>query len=581
MVAGRTFIVSLLLAGMIPLISAAGQAEELPFSVVTYPTGGIREPENMTGFSRMGFDGFYYNGYWEWEDPEMIEEWCVPFSLACAENNMSFIAGLYWYWVRGEEFDYSLAVNQFGEAAKTMPSPVSEGWWKHMMEDPAVYVANLSLHYPIWGIVWDTEFYGPDAFERGYYSYDQEAIGNFANDTQTDIPSLDANRGREWLEQNGLLEEFQSWQEHKSYLLAKGVAEKVHRINPDFTLGLFPLFEDWWQMALLKGFGTYTPAAAWTGWNTYDGISRYYAQKLQSELEERDINFTFAGGIGRWIPLSRKETAVRYCDASWWYGTTPSWAKEGNKVVREYIYLNQTHADMLAPISFGPDVYAHPYRAPDGIVSVMMAPYEDGKTLFDDFRLLTDRQTIRIPEEYGLNPDSPGKEPLESPDPVIPAGDLPCLVYGMDEMELARTGLWYLTNELKNLTTFYSAAGLGNLSTVHEALAIAEATSDPRDAVDILMSARDEAYDLVLQRASYAIENPGNITVPPSAAGNLWIADLKISKGQLDKGRVYVYEGMHEWYMAGEGVMAPVVSTLLLVILALRSGIRRDSRICC
>jgi len=571
---------AVLLATSMILSSACGvYAQQLPFSMVYYPAGwGFWLPSNMSGFREIGFDAFYYNGYWQWDDPDAIRRWAVPFSLACAENNMSFVAGLYWYWVRGEEFEYAHAVDQFGYRMDTQPSPVSDDWWREMMEAPAVYLANLSLFYPIWGVVWDTEDYSRsvggvwvDVFQRGMYSFDDEAMEGYARDTGRSIPDLSLSQRRDWLRSNGLLEEFQDWEANRTYQLAKRMADRVYQVNPDFNLGLFPLDNDWWQLAVLKGFSAHRPVGAWTGAgsraDTYQGISRGLAESLRSVLEEKNISATLVAGVGPWIRLSKKETAVRFCDATWFYGTIPKWAEDEIRVVRRYIYFNQTHANMLPSISFGPDVYAHPYLSPDGKVSFVLGPHESGKTLTEGIKLLTSSDVICIPDDYGTNRNASITR-LIGPDPTVSPERLPCLVYGMDETDLLRTGIWYLTNELSNLSLFYSGAGLGELPRIQDALEYASTTgtTDPHSTLQVLLDTREEVYKEVLEEINRVIEEPGNISVPAGAKAKAWLANLFISKGQEGNGQSYVYGSLEDWYAAGEEI--PIVG-LFAVLFAL------------
>ena len=558
-------------------------SQQLPFSMVYYPAGwGFWQPSNMSGFRQIGFDAFYYNGYWEWDNPDAIKRWAVPFSVACAENNMTFIAGLYWYWCRGEEFDYSRAVDQFGNKMDTQPSPVSEDWWREMMEAPAVYLANLSLFYPIWGVVWDTEDYSRavggvwvDFFQRGMYSFDDEAMEGYARDTGRTIPDLPLARRRDWLRSNGLLEEFQEWEVNRTYQLAKRVADRVYVINPEFNLGLFPIEEDWWLLAILKGFSTHKPVGAWTGASsgadTYQGISRGLAESLRSMLEERNINATLVAGVGGWIRISKKETAVRFCDATWFYGTIPKWAEDEIRVVRQYIYFNQTHANMLPSINFGPEFYTDPYLSPDGKVSMVIASYNSaGKP--EEIKLLTPSDIIYFPDDYGTNRNASTVR-LEGPNPRLSSERIPCLLYGMSEEDLLRTGIWYLENELSNLSLFYSGVGLGRLMQVERALnyASTNATTDPQSTLQVLLDTRGEAYREILEAINRVMEEPGNLSIPTLARGKAWLADLFISKGQEGLGQSYIYSSLEAWYAVVDRISLTGLLVLFVGVLRRRA----------
>jgi hypothetical protein len=140
------------------LVTSCAAADELPFSIAVYRSGDIRL-DNLSNLRSYGFDGYYFNGHWgyEYTSPGWHQRNFPPWAEACAENNITFIAGQYWSWGGKTNFSYSTAVDQFGNVEAHIASPVSSVWWEKIVRDGAVCIARLSLEYPIWGIIWDMD----------------------------------------------------------------------------------------------------------------------------------------------------------------------------------------------------------------------------------------------------------------------------------------------------------------------------------------------------------------------------------------------------------------------------------------
>ena len=542
--------------------STAVLSSELPFSIAVYRSGDITldGPKNLTAVREMGFDAYYYNAHWAYEitNPGWHQRNLPPWIEACEQNNMTFIAGQYYTWGGNAPFDYATAVDQFGNVEPTTPSPVSTGWWEHIIEEGAVYLANLSLHYPIWGAIWDVELYDHDAFKHKYYSYDDEAIRGFANDTGADIPPLSPGRRRDWLRENGLLEDFQSWEENRAYELAKGVAEKVHAINPNFVLGFFPVQDVWFHWALLRGFGTpEAPAGAWTGWQTYGGISEKHAQDLKSRIREQGIDAQFVVGIGG-ATLTNFEQSVRRCEAFWVYtfGNLGQHFEDLIGILREHVYFGRTHPDILPECSLGPDIAARPYRGPDGQVTLALDEHEGGTVLKENITILTQENAVLIGERNLT------EITLASPNPAISTGNLPCLVSGITELDLYSTEFFYLERELAQVLDYYHGNGLGDLGSLADKLELArqQAEGNVSRAVETLLEARESAYEAILETVT---DLSGEFSPPPEATTKFWLADLKISKGQVRQGRMYLYDGLSTWYSADESLVIVAFASAL------------------
>ena len=549
------------------LMAASPVLASLPFSIAVYRPSGITldGPKNLSTLREIGFDGYYFNGHWAYEfsSPGWHDRNFPAWAEACAENNMTFIAGQYWVYGRELPFYYSTAVDQFGNVEPTTPSPISSGWWRNMIEAAAVHIANLSLRYPIWGIIWDFELYDHKAFKHKYYSFDDEALQGFAEDTGYEIPRLEPSQRRDWLRNNGLLEEFQRWEENRAYELAKDVADKVHAINPKLVLGLFPLEDVWFHWAVLKGFGTpEAPAGAWTGWQTYGGCSEEMATSFKERIREKGIHADFVVGLAG-ADLAPFEESVRNSEAVWIYpfGEVSPGLQTRISIVRRYLYFNQTHLNRLEVFSVGPDVSARPYGGPAGIVSMILAPYEGGKTLNPSINFTTDGSVVLVCQE-NLAPVV-----ISGPSISVRSEDLPCLIYGLKEEDLTRMKVEFTRRELTDLQRYYSSAGLGDLTEVLSALdfAAGKADTDP-EVASRLIQAREAAYDEAASVLSTVLQQPGSLTVPPAAKTKLWLGSLMMSKNRMGQGRMYLYDGLRTWYSVDEAL--PYSSILVSVLAA-------------
>jgi len=259
-------------------------------------------------------------------------ETIVTHSLEAAEYNMTYIVGLY-YEASPQSFNYTRAVTKYGCTEPYKASPVDRRYWDRVMEEPALAVANLSTHYPIWGIAWDFEPYLSKESSR-LYSFDEPALEAFANISGSKILSLPAHQSYYWLKANGLLEAYETWQRETAYSFARDLEEKVHSINPNLSLGLL-CFQEWkWtHWAVLEGFNSSTaPLTAWTE-ETYGGFTQEIFDRLQQAFSQHRLNgYILPGRCSRmssdpgeaWTMVTNLAHAMREADSVWvfLYGST-------------------------------------------------------------------------------------------------------------------------------------------------------------------------------------------------------------------------------------------------------------------
>ncbi len=194
-------------------------------------------------------------------------------------------------------FNYTDALHKSRVVEPRTPSPVDQTWWDKTILEPALAIANPSLHYPIWGIVWDIELYGHAAILRTDYSYDLLAVHKFANASNITVPPLEVKGGYQWLKENRLLKAYHNWIEDAVYQMARKTEKAVHSINPKLNLGLLGTEDSWHHWAILRGFNS--PTASVTAWGErcYGSWEGNAVEYFQNKFKEYHLNGKYIPGI--------------------------------------------------------------------------------------------------------------------------------------------------------------------------------------------------------------------------------------------------------------------------------------------
>ena len=103
----------------------------------------------------IGFDAVYAPANAVTDHASARARW-INGSLEADQNGLLYLCGPF-YMSGLPPIEYEHAVDSGGHRDRRRPSPVDEEYWTMVMEDIALAIANLSLHYPISGVVWDTE----------------------------------------------------------------------------------------------------------------------------------------------------------------------------------------------------------------------------------------------------------------------------------------------------------------------------------------------------------------------------------------------------------------------------------------
>ncbi len=559
---------------------------------------------NYSLLGRLGFDAVYEPMNWRSGVDELyprIEEE----TLEAAANGMFYIPEPR-YRPR-PEFNFTYAVNEHGAVQESTPSPLDEEYWIKYMEEPGVAIANLSLAYPVWGIVWDMEVYYRHWKwkEWTYYSYtyDSDAIRRFAEEKDEDIPDLPASERREWLETRGLLDDYQLWQEETVRGFARRTAERIREINPDLYLGTLG-YQDvcWWFLSILEGFSCEErPVMAWHE-DTYGGYGTQEINDNHDAFAERRMNAKVIPGLWTYqIPpfklLMNMESAARYEYAStpdgefwttyngsfwifprgadpWRLGTESGYIK-AFELLETQIYFNQSTPNPLPKFCIYPGVEIQPHRGPDGI-SAILNPWrtEDGEQLPPLQGLAFSDVELSPGIEY-LNYVNVEMEEKSISEPQIPLEELPCIIWGLEEADLERTMAWGKIHELEDLASTYGLLGLDDIPGLSQSLESSKKAfreGNYRIALETAEEAANSGYGLVMEAVwpfvEQGFDNPRNSTVPMVILNKIYSADRMLKEGETSKGRAYLLKALNDWSEIPEslGVIGPGFALLALYL---------------
>jgi len=287
---------------------------------------GIYGPQNMSRLAEEGFNVVYKNYAYTANYVSYFRE----MALGARKNGVTLIAGLY-YFSSAPDFNYTHGVTWSGYRERYGPSPSDTTYWEKVIHEPAVALANLSLHYPIGGLVYDFEQYLPrmiylhEEDDIKAYSYDPASVLAFAGGPSPSVPRLDGNHTFSWLKDKGFLESYQAWQRRKVYEMARRTADEVHSINPNFSLGMMAFgFRSWFHWTILAAWNTGTvPTTVWDE-SSYGGLKSGSASEKLNMIKQRGLNARYLPGLYTTVQSPRNivrnmSLALKYCNGFWVY----------------------------------------------------------------------------------------------------------------------------------------------------------------------------------------------------------------------------------------------------------------------
>ncbi len=567
--------------------------EAVPFVMAIY------NPHSQTGshtwtfeeLAAHGFDAFYQQADWTWEwfSPGWHEKRMGTDSVEAAKHGLHYVAGGYYHSPPWDmiNFTYSRAVNKAGTIETLTPSPVDDNYWRYIIEEGAINIANLSLYYPIWGLVWDVELYNHGAFRPSDYSYDEAALEEFARDYGVTIPLLPHNDRHGWLKDKGLLEAFQDWQSNKVYRMARGTLEKVRAINPNIRLGILCFEEEsWWHWALVRGFGTDdSPTSAWSE-KTYAGFKFGPGDSDKTYLEiwaEHDVRGQWLPGIAAidpWKQFAAIEQALRHVGHLWLYQRQypeergPEFDRTFS-FVHKYILWNGTAINPLPTFRLHPWISASPHMGPSGLVSCFLDTYVWKTPPPTSFQIITDVSEVEYSGGFNYT-----TKMLRGPNPTLQPRDFPCVIYGITRDDLEKTETFAVIREVEDLLGFLARLGLGDLAEVASEIARARLDLDAGRVTESkarAYQARSSAYEaiqgLVWPLVDEARRDPRNSQMPLSLVSVFSNAKNMISRADVYKGQAYFYSAMKDWSLS---VREPLPVAAALAVL---TGVARFRRL--
>jgi len=582
MLAGR--LVAAWLVAFVSCTLAAG-GDEFAFRRVAYNYRTLAELEG-TGFDAVFIPLGWGSMAWEraivWAEERLRQR-----SLELSPLGIKLIAGPYYCVPPATDVgNYSRAVGENRAPEPIVPSPVDETWWKYYVERPGIFMANLSLRFSIWGIVWDSERYIDGRyFEYDDYSYDEPAVQEFAEDTNRSIPYIIPEQRYSWLQDQGLLEEFHSWQEAKLYRMAKQTADRIHAINPNLSLGLLGFQNGWFYWNILRAFNSSTaPVTAWYE-GTYQGYKKIHpwpspweTRKLWSEYQLNGMFLPAVWGLSPgyghagdpWSVLTEMEAATRDNGAFWvyeWNYDHPDFPFKVRgktyQIFNSFIFFNVSSPNPLPAFDLHPGIQALPYLDPAGTISILLEPYTD--IVPSDFTILCESRLSYVGQNLTVG--------QLDPNPTLESGQIPCIVSGLSEDDLLRTEVWAMIEELRNLDEFHQRIAAGELPDAENLLSLASREFQAGryvQARSLLAEARQSAYQTVLAdiwpTVQDGLASPRTSKVPITIVRSISDAKRMLEDGRARESEAYLFDGLRRWSAA---VPEPIAVLFLIAVVLL------------
>ncbi len=513
---------------------------------------------NYSLLGELGFDAVYQEVWWTEGAERALDKFATE-SLLAAAFNLSYICGPY-YEVTVPDFEYTRAVNANGHTERGTPSRVDETYWRRLIHEPGIAIANLSHHYPIWGVVWDVEDYLREEFTYWDHTFDEPAIVRFANETGNPIPSLPPGEREGWLKSQGLLETFRQWQAETVEAMARDTRESMHAINPDLNLGILAFEDDsWFHLSILKGFTTEgRTVSAWHE-DTYSGYKKGKIDSNHAVFAELGINGKVVPGLwSLWLSpfdlLNHMEFATRDNGAFWIYQrATNPWILGSEedyalifRVFRDQVWFDGS-PEPKPTMEIYPGIEIRANLAGDRASAVLDEGTALKLGLFD--------------ANLDLPPDLPPITYMgqnltirEISNGVLRAGDLPCFIWNLTEAELAALDAWSSIRELEELLAYYQETGLPGIDWTEAALDLSRRDFDDGRYAEVksrLLNRMEDAFEEVMAQiwplAEAGLGSPRNSTLPIPLLNRIYSAKKEFDWGNELEGRAYVMSALRQW----------------------------------
>ncbi len=532
--------------------------------------------------SALGFDAVYSKGTFsvrrmERNSKDAFEGW-VNESLEAEVNGLNYICGPR-YMARNPSFEYEHAVDLVGRQDHLTPSPVDDVYWTRVVEDVAVAVANLSLNYPISGVLWDIEYYGADVWKvpesYHYYSFDRLAVELFANETGRDIPSIPGSERHDWLESRGLVEDYKRWQEDAVYRMARRTRNKVRAINPELHLGTLGFEDDcWFHLAILKGFSAQDqPVTTWHQDTYYGGYKTGKIDYNHEVFVERGINGKVIPGLWTYDQdpfglLQNMAFAMRYNGTFWIYESGGSYARLGAKdeyrlafeLLQEEVMFNSGGASFAPIFTVYPGIEVRPVIGPSHVSVFLLTRTTEPPS-----------RVLKLPESFsGAWYVGANMTPKTLDTISLTLDDLPCFIYGLDVgFDPSALQATSKIQQLGELLELWEPLGLGSLAEAENGLeqAVQDLQAGNIDAANTAVAmSLDGAYEKILGVLEPYVEqgfaNPRESPVPMVILNKINNAAKNLEAGLMLEGTKFMFQALEAW-----GEIPELTATTLCSIL--------------
>jgi len=215
-------------------------------------------------------------------------------------------------WMRGTLKAESGDLLVWGDGTvQKLYSPNAEELWD-LLEERILGYARISAEVPeLMGVFLDFENYAPGWKGNGYsLSYDEKILREFAEAKGIEIPELEPEVRRTWLEKNGLHDGFGEFQIDGWRRRSRGLRSAVDGINPAFRFCVYPapgtpfiekvVWEEWGSerapLILADGstFGRENPLMGHVEGLT---ANREMIERRQGRVREAGVSMQYIGGV--------------------------------------------------------------------------------------------------------------------------------------------------------------------------------------------------------------------------------------------------------------------------------------------
>jgi hypothetical protein len=250
-----------------------------------------------------------------------------------------------------------------------------------------------------------------------------------------------------------------------------------------------------------------------------------------------------------------------------------SWAYE---LFNEYVFFNRSEPDPVPLIPLFPGVEGRPYRGPDGC-SLLLLPDNLGRKISDNVTLVTSRtDLLYVGENLSV---------LELGTKTIDLEQLPCLIYGLTEKDIAATEAYNLLLKLEVIVGYCDGIGIIGTSSYREALDLGLSRyreGEYDEAIGGLRQVLGEAYpdilDQLMPRVEAGISSPRDSPIPLTPLIRISVANRMFDEGDDREAETYLLAGLKGWFVAIPEPVNGFVAMIGLVAMAIGPKSRWNRR---